>query len=96
MGTPDDSKEPKPRKSGAWKFWVGIILFIAYVIGAQIEHHSPSAQAHRDRAFGNAQISVANEAYESCSGTASEADCREQARRAAEMARKKLAPMLGN
>jgi hypothetical protein len=91
----DEQKKPASKSTGAWKVWLGIILFIAYIIGVQIEHNSPSAQAHRDRAYGNAQNSVANEAYDSCSGTASESECREQARQAAQMAREKLAPMLG-
>ena len=91
----DESQKPVKQASGAWKFWLGVILFIAYIIGAQIEHNLPSAQAHRDRAYGNAQNAVATEAYDSCVGTASEAECREQARQAAQMAREKLAPMLG-
>lgn len=91
----EEPKKPVSQSSGAWKAWLGIILLIAFIIGAQIEQNSPSAQAHRDLAYDNAQRNVATEAYDSCSGTASEAECREQARQAAQMAREKLAPMLG-
>jgi hypothetical protein len=86
----------KPNPPGInWKFFLGLALFIAYVIGVHVEKNSPSGEANRRQIYESAQRSMYQETYDSCSGTASEADCREQAKDAKEMTRRKLGPMLG-
>ena len=91
----DELKQPVSQSSTAWKGRLFVFLLIAFIVGVQIEDSSPAAQANRDRAYFNAQTTMATETYDACVGTASESECREQARQAAQMAREKLAPMLG-
>ena len=45
-----------------WKFWLGVALLIAFIVGAQIEHNSSSSQAHTAGAWKGAVESLSQDA----------------------------------
>lgn len=95
----DDKKDNKEIRAsgGTWKLWLGLTLFIAYIVGTHIENNSPSADANRHQMYQNAVRNMYQDAYDSCSSTNTdnEKDCREEAENAAELTRDHLGPALG-
>lgn len=89
MNKDDDKDKKEIRIFGftLW-FWIGLSLFIAYVVAAHIEKNSPSAEANRQRLYQNAVNEMYQDAYNSC--TDSEELCREEADHAADFTRDRL------
>lgn len=98
MSEDDKKGENEIRASrSTWKIWLGLILFITYVVGIHIENNSPSADANRQKIYQNSVHNSYQEAYDTCSSsdTDNEKDCREEAEHAAELTREHLGSALG-
>ena len=78
-----------------WKFWLGIAIFLGCVVVAQLDAHSPQTEARRAQLYQNAVSEVREEARTACNSDTSRAECERQADQAAQMARRKLKPALG-
>lgn len=79
---------------GMWRFWLGVIVLVAWIVGAQIESSSETAQNQRDQALQRATKSVYEDTLDSCTGE-NAAICRSQAAYDAQKARNRLAPIVG-
>ena len=44
-----------------WKFWLGVVLLVAFIVGAQLEHNSTSNQASVARAWQGATETLSQE-----------------------------------
>ena len=100
MNEPMDKELPKKLESpakfkGAWKLWLGVAILIAWIVLAQIERNSPSAEMHRQRALNNVGNIVYSDSMESCDAATRPAECKAQAEYDAQKARERLGPMLG-
>lgn len=90
MSDHDQDPRRSPQKSplSMWKVWLGVFVFIAYIVGVQIEAHSPQAEARRQQGAQNVINAMRSETYSECTGN--ERECRAQAEAAADLARKKV------
>ncbi len=84
----ESGSSPHKSPAGMWKVWLWIALLIVYIIGAQIEAHSPKAEALRQQGAQNMINAVRSETYAEC--TESERECQAQAEAAADLARTKV------
>lgn len=91
----DEQKPPSSQPNGTWKFWLGLAIFVAWVVLAQIEQSSSSARFHRQNAIGNAAATVYSDSVENCDPALVSAACDTQAAQDARNARERLGPLLG-
>ncbi len=89
------NQENVPKKANEiWKLWLGIIVFIVFAVGRNIEVYSEQGKANSQQMYKNAINASYEETYNSCAPDITEEECRQHAKDVAEFAAKKLAPMM--
>lgn len=90
-----DINEVKNKPKSMWKFWLGVILFVAFIIGVNYEKSTPAYKENLKQNLQNSQVIIYNETYDSCGNNEREAECRAQAKEAAIALGQRLKPQLG-
>lgn len=91
----NDINEVKIKPKSMWKFWLGVILFISYIIGVNYEKSTPAYKENLKQNLQNSQVIMYNQAYDSCTNNEREVECRKEAKEAAEFLGQRLKPQLG-
>lgn len=91
----NDTNEVKNKPKSMWKFWLGVILFVAYIIGVNYEKTTPAYKENLKQNLQNTQVIMYNQTYDSCNSSESESECRKQAKEAAKAIGQSLKPQLG-
>lgn len=88
-------QQVKKHPSQIWKLWLIIAFFATMSIGSCIEKNSPEGRDNAMQLYENATKNVYTETLDTCEGVMNETECREEALRAADIARRHLGPALG-
>jgi len=81
---------PSARVSFNWKLWLGISLFIAFIIGVNIEKYSPEGQARSAAAFRGAAQQIGHDACDEYEWSQTPGKCKQLAAEARQRAEKRF------
>jgi len=72
----------QPVRKSMWKLWLGIALFIVFVIGVNVEKHSKEGQARSAAAWRGAVQQIGDDVCDPYQWSQTPGSCEEQAKEA--------------
>lgn len=90
-------KEENKHTDDSWKFWLGVAIFVIFIISINKENNSSKGEARTEQLYRSAVQNIYSDTYNSCQeeGNHGVSYCQEEARHQQKISEHQLGTLLG-